>query len=528
ILVKSKYSLNFSVRDYLDYYGKRYYLPKMNMENETCFEYLKWLRDSEKFNKEPHYFDYSFLTDEVLRDYNKSFSLFRDEQTKTLSKHLGVERNKIRFIDHHTCHAHYAYYGSPFLGEDSIVITLDGWGDGRNQTVWKASNDGLELLAESCQNDVGRVYKMATLILGMRPDEHEYKVMGLAPYAKKSYCQGPFDVIKDISQVEDMKIVYKNRPEDLFSYLKKHWEEYRFDNIAAAVQLYVETLAKELIEDVVKKTGIKKIVLSGGISMNVKMNMAIAELPCVSSLFVCGSGGDESLSLGGCYYLNRKNKNNRPVESLCIGYDVKDDLRSIGEEFVSDRYNVNKNVSNAEVARLLARGHIIARVCDCAEFGARALGNRSILADPSKNDVVQKINRMIKRRDFWMPFALSILEEYTDEYILNPKKIKAPFMALAFSTFPDLYRNIHAGTHPYDKTVRPQFVSKKTSTGYYNLIEEFRQLTGIPALLNTSFNLHGEPIVNDVKDSLRAFELSGLDHLLIEDTLVSKRDKKSA
>jgi carbamoyltransferase len=146
------------------------------------------------------------------------------------------------------------------------------------------------------------------------------------------------------------------------------------------------------------------------------------------------------------------------------------------------------------------------------------------LANPSIRESVQKINEAIKNRDFWMPFALSILEEEHQRYIFNPKRIKSPVMSMGFNSIPENYQMIEAGTHPYDKTVRPQFVSEIHNPEYHRLISEYFKVSGVPALLNTSFNLHGEPIVNSVKDAIRTFRLSELDYLLIGNRfLLSKK-----
>jgi carbamoyltransferase len=522
LLVKAKTNTEFSLSDYRDYYGERFY--KRRLRGEDCTDYLKWLRDDPRFNKDQEHFDFSYLTDEVLADGRLEIEMFRAESARLLASELGIARERIEFLDHHTCHAYYSYFGSPFRGEDCIVLTLDGWGDGRNQTVWRVSDERFTLLAESSQNDLGRIYKMATLILGMRPDEHEFKVMGLAPYAKASYAERAMAVLENLCDVDGMRIVSKNRPKDLFSYLAEMWKVHRFDNIAAAVQLYTERIACKLVSNIVKETGIRRLVIGGGIAMNIKMNKAIAELEEVDAMFVCGSSGDESLSIGGCYYLNGDPQKNIPLTGLYLGYDIADEIVDFDPRFYADRYVVNEQATPNDVAQLLAKGEIVAVVRGRAEFGARALGNRSILANPSHRSTVQQINEAIKNRDFWMPFALSILEEHADEYLINPKSLSSPFMAISLDVQPGLHFCIEAGTHPYDKTVRPQFVSRKVAPQYHRLISIFFELTGIPALLNTSFNLHGEPIVDTVADAVRTFELSGLDHLLIDDcVLLSKR-----
>ena len=139
---------------------------------------------------------------------------------------------------------------------------------------------------------------------------------------------------------------------------------------------------------------------------------------------------------------------------------------------------------------------------------------------------MQKINEAIKNRDFWMPFALSILEEYSDDFLVNPKKILSPFMTIGFDTKAENYSKIIAGTHPYDKSVRPQIVNRNVSPEWHSILLAFYKHTGIPALLNTSFNLHGEPIVNNIDDAIKTFKLSELDHLLIQDKILLSKPKK--
>ena len=521
LFIKSSYISNLSIRDYYDYYGDRYYNRRMKGEN--CLDYFQWMRDDEQFNKHPSYFDYSFLTDEVLLDDDKSVELFRQEEVRFLSEEFDIPKERIQFTDHHTGHAYYAYYASPFRGKDCAIVVLDGWGDGANQTVWKAENDVMTEIARAGENDIGRVYKLATLLLGMRPDEHEYKVMGLAPYAKEEYIDRAYEALKDLCKIEGMKIKHNKRPDNLFNYLKEAWLDHRFDNIGGAVQRFSEEIGCALIENIHQETGIRRFVLSGGIALNVKMNKAISELDCVDEFFVCGSGADESLSVGGCYILNKDEKGGEPLKNLYLGYDSADGLDDPEWDQVREEFEVVEDVSDQEVAKILASGEVVARIAGRAEFGARALGNRSILADPSRKESVYRINEAIKQRDFWMPFALSILEEYTDDYLSNPKSIFAPHMTIGFDTLPDKYLDIQGGTHPYDKTVRPQFVTIEAAPRYHSLISAFKDETSTPALLNTSFNLHGEPIVNDLKDALHTLRDSGLNYLLFENRLIKKK-----
>jgi carbamoyltransferase len=173
------------------------------------------------------------------------------------------------------------------------------------------------------------------------------------------------------------------------------------------------------------------------------------------------------------------------------------------------------------MSRLLSNGEIVARFKGRMEFGARALGNRSILADPSKREVIRTINEMIKNRDFWMPFAPSILVERRSEYLINPKNIESPYMIMSFDSTEKIDQ-IFAASHPYDKTVRPQVVNKDWNPEYYNILQEFERLAGRGAILNTSFNLHGYPIVCSPQDALQVFSDSGLEFMGIGDFLVKK------
>jgi len=522
LIIKSRTSTQFTIRDYADYYGEKYYARKMRGEDVS--DYLRWLNTAPQFNVGDPYFDFSYLTDDVLMDPARDIALFREETRRLFSTHLGVSPDRIEFIDHHTCHAYYAYFGSPFRGDDCIALTMDSWGDGRNQTVWKVSDDAFTLLAESQQNDLARIYKMATLVLAMRPDEHEFKVMGLAPYAKPSHVAKAMKVIENLLDVDGMRVVHKDRPQDLYAHLKAGWQDHRFDNIGGAVQTYTEMIAKKLVKNIATTTGISRFVLSGGVAMNVKMNKAIAELDEVSAVYVCGSGGDESLSIGGCYYLNADEGTNAPLWHMYLGTDIADEVEAFDPATLRDRFDVVTDATPEQVAVLLQRGDIVSVARGRAEFGARALGNRSILANPGKRQTVQQINEAIKNRDFWMPFALSVLEEHHEEFLLNPKHLLSPVMSISLDARPERYAEIEAGTHPYDRTVRPQFVSATHQPEYHRLISAFQALTGTPALLNTSFNLHGEPIVDTIADAVRTFERSGLDHLLIQDTiLISKR-----
>ncbi len=517
IFTKSRHRVAFTNADYINHYHVN--RGSFGEMSDTRLEYYRWLRDNAQFNIRENYFNFDWLTDEVLKDVDLDRQLFQREQVRTLADHLRIDPGKIEFLDHHTCHAYYAYYSSPFRQQDCLVVTMDGGGDGSNMTVWKVVSDVPTLIADSKENVLCEIYKLVTLLLGMRPDQDEYKVMGLAAYAKDAHVKDLLAQFHDILKVDSLKIVYRNKPANLFKHLEEIVKYQRFDNVAGAVQQFTEEILTSFITALCAETGISRLVISGGIALNVKANKAIHELLCITDLFVSPGPGDESLSLGGCYYLNAGGD---PLENAFLGLDVAQE--QIDESLLLAKYDVKHQITNKEVATLLSKGTIIARVYGKAEFGPRALGHRSILAHPRHLSSVKVINRAIKNRDFWMPFALSILDKGVQDYILMPDGTSAPFMTVAFMTKAMLRNDIAAGVHAYDSTVRPQIVTRPAAPDYYDLIESFAAITGIPALLNTSFNLHGEPMVNGLADALYTLDNSDLTHLIYRDMLITKKN----
>jgi carbamoyltransferase len=302
----------------------------------------------------------------------------------------------------------------------------------------------------------------------------------------------------------------------------------RFDLICAGLQLWTERLLAEWVRRAVRATGIHKVALSGGIFMNVKANKAIGELDEVEDLFVFPSCGDETNTMGAAFavYRRRKRPEDPPIEPLGPIYwgpaPSENEIRATLEAAEADfRWERPPDIAE-RAAESLARGEIVARVDGRLEFGARALGNRSILADPSRNDVIRRINEMIKSRDFWMPFACSILAEREADYIRNPKRLAAPYMILTFDTT-ERAGEIAAGTHPQDGTCRPQIVARDWNPAYWELIRAFEARSGIGAVLNTSFNLHGHPIVNTAAEALDVMRRSGLNNLVLGPYWVEKK-----
>ena len=508
----------FSLEDYDDFYGEKFY--KKKIKGISTEKYVSKLLNDKRNNLDL-YLDFKKLS---KKDLFYNFDKFRDLLKQALRKQLNSS-SQIIFLDHHSCHAYYAYYAAIKKNNDCAVVTLDSMGDDLNQTVWIPKEfGGLKRVASSSECELARVYKFVTLILSMKPDEHEYKVMGLAPYAKESYCLDIYNqVFKNLVKVKDCKIIHNKRPKDLYGYLKNSLKKYRFDNIAGAAQIFIEKKSTELLNQIYKKYKIRNFAISGGVSMNIKMNKVLSNLKFVNQLYVPPSGSDESLSMGACYYLS-KNKS-KSLQNIYLGHDIGYlKFQEIKKIFSSIKFKITNNYTHDQIAKLLKVGEIIAVARDREEFGARALGNRSIIANPSIENIVQKINETIKNRDFWMPFALTILKEDHNNFIKNPNKIRSDFMTIGFDTVEKNLKKIKSATHPYDRSVRPQILEKNFNKNYYSIIQKFKKITKIPGVLNTSLNLHGFPICSDIKDIKNTFDKSDLKYLYINDKfLIQKR-----
>lgn len=464
------------------------------------------------------------------------FSPFVQKQRiNSLKKYFNFDSKKIVFLDHHLSHAYSVLYSSGFPDRKKplLVFTCDGEGDGLSATVNIWRNKRLLTISKtSMTNSLGNFYRSITKYLGMKPLEHEYKVMGLAPYVgnEDKKANEIYDKLKLLFEVDEKNLRIKTKVNSqLFKlgYLDKVLAPYRFDYVAYAAQRITEEVLARWVKVVINKTNIHDVLLSGGVFMNVKANQKIAKLKEVKNIFIMPSCGDESNAIGAAYWGNLLiNQPPKALKNLYLGpdFEEKEIERAINLHSGIKFWQVKKSRNiNMEIAKLLATGNIVARCWGRQEWGARALGNRSILADPSKLELVQIINKMIKSRDFWMPFASTIIDVEKERYVKNPKKINAPFMIITFDTTEEGKKDLRAAIHQYDKTTRPQILERSVNPEYYEILEEFKKLTGRGAILNTSFNLHGYPIVSGPKEALDTFAKSGLLFLALGDYLIQKK-----
>jgi carbamoyltransferase len=509
---------DWGVKEHL-YEQEHYWKPKLS--GRPVADYLEVMKDFVCLDK--CFYDLSSLPADA------SPQQVRQVRRQGIANYLGVDPCILYFVDHHTCHAHHAYYSSP-IRDDALVLTVDGFGDGCNASVGCVRNGRYERIAATDQCNLGRINALMTLLLSMKPAEEEYKVMGLAAYAKPHHVEEPYRIFRDTLCVDGLGFTYKNKVNDHYHYFLERLRPYRFDAIAGALQKYTEEILVTWCRNAVEYTGLNEVVIGGGVAQNIKACKAVGELDEVRNLYICPGAGDSSVMIGAAQriYIEKSHRIPEPLSTafLSTSFTEEDISAALEHPYVSEHFDVRDNVGPEEIADLLRRGQIVALMIGSSEFGPRALGHRSLIADPRSLQTVRRINETIKNRDFWMPFSPSILEERARDYLVNPKNLASPCMTMAFDSTELARRDIIAGLHPNDYTVRPQIVGRRTCPLYYGIIKAFERRTGVGAVLNTSFNIHGKPIVRTPLEAIEevfTHPLVKLDYLLMNDTLLVRK-----
>jgi len=460
-----------------------------------------------------------FYVDPIVKIVHK-ISRRREEIERKL-RELGIGGDVV-FVEHHLAHASSAFFGSGF--ERSLVLTLDGSGDGISGTYYVGDGLKLELKGRiSSYNSLGEFYTRITEYLGLKPLSHEYKVMGLAPYADPKHAEGVYRKVREFFKVEGDKIINKSGvyKRDYLKLFRRVFYRVRFDVIGYVAQKVLEDVVFNWVDNI--RGDFDTVALGGGVFMNVKLNYGFLER--FKNVFVMPSAGDESIAYGAAAYVSALNGiKPEPIDTLYLGRDFSereiDDALSEIDERKFKIEKIGKDI-HEYVADLLVEGFVVARFYGRSEWGARALGNRSILADPRNLNVVSRINRMIKHRDFWMPFAPSVLDEDFEDYFIVPTRSKSEkYMILGYPTKPRAHKELPASLHQGDLTGRPQVVFRNDNPEYYSLIKRFKEKTGVGAILNTSFNLHGYPIVYNPKQAIFTLLNSDLDALAMGEYLI--------
>ena len=448
-----------------------------------------------------------------------------------------LDTSKLAFLKHHLCHAASTYFASGF--DEASVLTLDGSGEEFTTFLWHAKGtDITDLEHFNVPDSLGGYYATFTEYLGFKSDSEEGKLMGLAPYG--AYCE---ETQKKLDRVLDydretgaFSVALNMRFFGTRSYSNKFTDELvdlfgpprfrgepideRHKTIAFNVQWRLEQIAALLARRLVKTTGSSRLCLAGGVAMNCKMNGVLAALPEVSEIFVQPASSDNGVSLGAAMLCARDAGITRfePMKHCYLGPEFDGETIEAALKEAKVAYHRSNDIC-AEVAEALSGGKIVGWFQGRSEIGARALGNRSILASPLIEDMREKLNREVKHRELWRPFCPSLTVESYDRYFGNAAK--SDFMILAFPVIKEYHDLIPAAVH-VDGTARPQTVRADTNPRFHKLLSAFGDLSGHPVLINTSFNIQGEPIVDTPEHALRCFGGTGIDILALGDFIVEK------
>jgi len=495
--------------------------------------------------------------------------LFQKKYLFDLLQELDQDFNnikKIKFSEHHFSHAASAFYPSPF--EEAIILTLDGVGEWATTTVAHGKKNKITMLKEiHFPHSLGLLYSAFTYYIGFKVNSGEYKVMGLAPYGKPIYkdliLKNLIDLKEDGSFRLDMSYfnfatgltMINKKFEDLFGQpVRKKEDElltqFHMD-IACSVQAVTEEVILRLTKAIAKEYKVKNICMAGGVALNCVANGKILKNKIFENIWIQPAAGDAGGSLGAAlaYWYQELNNERKiePNDSMRGSYlgprfkhsIIKKELTSLNANF--KKYNEEEllNVLAIELNQEKTVGWFQGRM----EFGPRALGGRSILADSRSEKIQKELNLKVKFRESFRPFAPSVLREDVSDWF--DLKNDSPYMLLVadikkeaqIPMTPEQEKlfgidklnikksKIPAATH-VDYSARVQTVHKETNPRYYKLIEKFKEITGCPVLVNTSFNIRGEPIVCTVKDAFRCFMGTDLDILVVEDFILFKSDQK--
>ncbi len=457
---------------------------------------------------------------------SESIKAWRNSGKRVLARYFGPRvRTPLQRIDHHHAHALSAYAVSGF--DQATIVVVDGRGAWEATTIWHGRGSELSLLEQiHWPNSIGLFYAEFTGYLGFEKYQDEWKVMGLAPYGSPGIDLSEFIRVENgFYKVNSRRLLRDpltysgiverlgpaRRPSDPL--------EDRHRAIAWAVQDSCERAEMAVMRSAMALTGSRNLCLAGGVALNSKANGLFLKQGIADRIFVQPAASDDGVAFGAALAPTMKNSS-RP-SGMTHAY-LGPESKSAEIESILRTYKLPfKVLSNpAETgAQLLAEGKLLGWYQGRSEFGPRALGNRSILADPRDVKNRDRVNNAVKFREEWRPFAPSALEEVGDEYFEHFQA--CPFMTITFPVRPARRGHIAAAVH-VDGSARVQSVNRQQNERYYDLIKRFGEITGVPVLLNTSFNLKGEPIVNSPFDAIRTFYTSGLDFLILDRYLVSK------
>lgn len=451
------------------------------------------------------------------------------EVERQLRSHFDGPLPPIELRAHHACHAASAFHPSDF--DQALVLTIDGRGEYDSTVVWEGTHDGLRRIKTfEFPNSLGHFYGIVTEFLGYRVSNGEGKIMGLAPYGNENpEIESTLRDFIDIQAEYDVTPLTKSGSirtgvemlEEALGHERKSntkqftdWEK----DLAFVTQKLLEEIVVDLTRQYTAELDTSNVALSGGVALNCKMNKEIMELDCVDNLFIQPVASDAGLAVGGGM-IDQQPQSVPEMSTVYWGPEYSND--EIEALLQKNKVEYTEPAELSEfVASRIADGKLVGWFQGRLEMGPRALGNRSIIADPRTVESRDRVNKYVKHREEWRPFAPSMLEEKADRYLVNQEE--SPYMIKTFDTDAESRDDITAVLHPGDNTTRPQTVRRDQNERYYDLISAFEEITDVPVLLNTSFNDHGEPIVTTPAEALKDFYGMGLDILVLNDFMIEK------
>jgi len=447
---------------------------------------------------------------------------------KLFEREFGKAKARMRFVDHHLAHAISAYAFSGF--HEAAVVVMDGRGAWEATTIWHGRGGRLDnVLTIPFPDSVGHLYSEFTEFLGFHRNNDEWKVMGLAPYGQPGIDLSAFIDLNVLPYRVHSRELAANGATPFASMTARLGParvpesdiDDRCKNIAYAVQDVCETAMMNVVKMAIVKTGCSNVCLAGGVALNSKANGKILASGLVDQFFVQPAASDDGVALGAALAPYLDNNGRVPIGAMRHAYwgpCFDDGAIESALKTYKLRYTRVPDPASA-AAELLANGKILGWFQGRMEFGPRALGSRSILADPRDPEMNTKVNNAVKFREWWRPFAPSFKREAAGEYLESA--MDSPFMIVTAQVRPEKRSVIPSVTH-VDGSARPQTVEKEINPLYWRLIDEFGKRTGVPVVMNTSFNLRGEAIVHTPTDAVRTFFSSGMDALVIGPFLVEK------
>lgn len=488
------------------------------------------------------------ILDMYIQTWPKGLISFVKNLPGLLGEKLNIEytiRKKIKFkgeivfVPHHLSHAAAAYYSSPF--SSAAILTIDGVGEYQTTALWLVKNEKMKLLKEiNFPHSLGLFYSTCAAYLGFKVNEDEYKLMGLAAYGKPIYLNkvkklidvksdGSFNLNLDYFSFHKSDQMWSKKFEKLFGQPRQPKEKIskRHADFAKSVQIVTELIYINTLKHLYEITKEKNICIGGGVALNALANGLIHKKSQFIKSHVFGASGDSGAALGSALYTyNYVNKNFRYVKanktiSLSLGSQYSDiQIENVLKKHKLNYKKVTKKVLIETAAQAIQNGEIVGWFQGKCELGPRALGNRSILCKPSPRYMKSKVNN-IKIREQFRPFAASVLQEYVHKYFIVPKeKYYSPFMNFCFLIRKQKKKELAAVVHK-DNTCRIQTVSNIDGI-YYDLMKEFYKISKIPCILNTSFNLKGEPIVESPEQAMEDFIKTKMNKLFIGSFIVHK------